>query len=273
MEEGTGTTVYDCTGHGFDGVFYDGYSMPEWVPGLSGWGLRFLDTAIVWQIDSTLDDQVTTGLTIAAWVKWQGASWSSCVIFDGRGDYSGTWLGITTVDRQLRFNSYSGQGSQSVLCAGPCYDRWTHVVAVFDETAQLMSLYKDGQLAGTGPITFSYVHSAHPAAIGNNHWAPGDGNWRPFGGVLDEVRFYDYALSAEEVAQLYAEHAAVGDMNCDGVLNFDDIDPFVLALTSPNTYEQQYPQCDLWHGDVNGDCSDDYDDIDPFVWILSGGSQ
>jgi hypothetical protein len=62
-----------------------------------------------------------------------------------------------------------------------------------------------------------------------------------------------------------------GDLNCDGVVNFDDIDPFVLALSDPNGYEQQYPDCNILAGDCNDDGYVDFGDINPFVAILSGG--
>jgi hypothetical protein len=62
-----------------------------------------------------------------------------------------------------------------------------------------------------------------------------------------------------------------GDMNCDGQADFDDINPFVLALSSPKTYEASYPECYLLYGDCNADGLVDFDDINPFVGILSGG--
>ncbi|MEW6252891.1 MAG: M14 family zinc carboxypeptidase, partial [Planctomycetota bacterium] len=61
-----------------------------------------------------------------------------------------------------------------------------------------------------------------------------------------------------------------GDMNCDDVVNFDDINPFVLALSNPAGYAAAYPQCDIMNGDVNGDGRVDFDDINPFVALLAG---
>jgi hypothetical protein len=62
-----------------------------------------------------------------------------------------------------------------------------------------------------------------------------------------------------------------GDANCDGAVNFDDINPFVLALSDPAGYQQQYPNCNLLNADCNGDGVVNFDDINPFVAILSGG--
>jgi len=61
-----------------------------------------------------------------------------------------------------------------------------------------------------------------------------------------------------------------GDLNCDDVVNFDDIDPFVLALSGPDAYFAQFPFC-FWNaGDTNCDGVVNFDDIDPFVACLSG---
>jgi hypothetical protein len=62
-----------------------------------------------------------------------------------------------------------------------------------------------------------------------------------------------------------------GDLNCDGAVDFDDIDPFVLALINRDEYEAQFPRCNYDNADINGDSSVDFDDIDPFVVCLING--
>jgi photosystem II stability/assembly factor-like uncharacterized protein len=63
----------------------------------------------------------------------------------------------------------------------------------------------------------------------------------------------------------------LGDLNCDGLVNTFDIDPFVLALTSPDAYAAAFPQCDPMLADVNFDGLVNAFDIDPFVLLLTGG--
>jgi hypothetical protein len=63
-----------------------------------------------------------------------------------------------------------------------------------------------------------------------------------------------------------------GDLNCDGLLNAFDIDPFVVALTDPAGYASLYPSCNwLCTRDINCDGSVNAFDIDPFVELLTGG--
>lgn len=63
--------------------------------------------------------------------------------------------------------------------------------------------------------------------------------------------------------------AIPGDMNDDGVVDFNDVDPYVLALTDRNAYRQQYPNLDPdLSGDMDGNGRLDFDDIDGFVALL-----
>jgi hypothetical protein len=59
-----------------------------------------------------------------------------------------------------------------------------------------------------------------------------------------------------------------GDLNCDGRVNFDDINPFVLALSDPAGYLLQYPGCPLLNADTNGNGQVEFSDINPFVALL-----
>ncbi len=60
-------------------------------------------------------------------------------------------------------------------------------------------------------------------------------------------------------------------MNCDGYVNFGDINPFVMALASWGTYLQRYPNCDIYLADINRDGYVNFDDINPFVTCLVNG--
>ncbi len=61
-----------------------------------------------------------------------------------------------------------------------------------------------------------------------------------------------------------------GDLNCDGVLNNGDIDPFVMAVTDAAGYAATYPACDLMLADCNNDGLVNNGDIDDFILALGG---
>jgi 6-phosphogluconolactonase (cycloisomerase 2 family) len=60
----------------------------------------------------------------------------------------------------------------------------------------------------------------------------------------------------------------LGDLNCDNVVNLDDIDPFVLALIDPDVYDDAYPDCDITWADTNGDTMIDGQDVAMFITFL-----
>jgi hypothetical protein len=67
----------------------------------------------------------------------------------------------------------------------------------------------------------------------------------------------------------YNRLVVLGDANCDGHLDFADINPFIMLFTG--TYEEHYPDCDAnVFCDMNGDGTIDFADINPFVAALTG---
>lgn len=56
-----------------------------------------------------------------------------------------------------------------------------------------------------------------------------------------------------------------GDMNCDGVVNGDDISGFALAMTDPAAFSAAFPDCDPSRGDMNGDQAIDSIDVGMFI--------
>jgi glucose/arabinose dehydrogenase/plastocyanin len=65
--------------------------------------------------------------------------------------------------------------------------------------------------------------------------------------------------------------SGAGDLNCDGSVNFGDINPFVLYLSNNAAWQTAYPGCPLTNGDINGDGTyPSFGDINPFVALLTG---
>ncbi len=60
-----------------------------------------------------------------------------------------------------------------------------------------------------------------------------------------------------------------GDVNCDGTVDFADINPFVQALTDGEGYQETYSGCWPENADINGDGSVGFGDINPFVELLT----
>jgi hypothetical protein len=68
------------------------------------------------------------------------------------------------------------------------------------------------------------------------------------------------------------EAGCVGDLNCDGLVGFDDINPFVLYLSTFSAWQAAYPGCRPESGDINCDGTYgqwSFDDINPFVQLMT----
>jgi hypothetical protein len=118
---------------------------------------------------------------------------------------------------------------------------------------------------GAGQVAVEFAH-------------PEEGGYEPVGVVSDalvEVLFiltaYDTVTMSAELEIVPADAPTIGDLNCDGSIDVFDIDPFVLALATPEAYVAAYPDCDYMLADINGDGAVNAFDIDPFVILLTGG--
>ncbi len=63
---------------------------------------------------------------------------------------------------------------------------------------------------------------------------------------------------------------AAGDVNCDGSVDFGDINDFVLRLSNFAAYLAAHPDCPESTADVNGDGVVNFGDINAFVALLAG---
>jgi hypothetical protein len=91
----------------------------------------------------------------------------------------------------------------------------------------------------------------------------------------DDKGYYDVWLT-DDCGDFVSNKASMnvlltGDLNCDGHINFGDINPFVLVLSDPAQWQATYPNCSPLNGDMNCDDRVNFGDINPFVSCLANG--
>ena len=93
-------------------------------------------------------------------------------------------------------------------------------------------------------------------------WTMGttDSSWQYCGWNIDDV----------ELSAVVTPDTLPGDLDCSGAVDFDDIDPFVLALSGEGGYYAEYPECNWMNADCDENGGVDFDDIDAFVALLGG---
>ena len=92
-------------------------------------------------------------------------------------------------------------------------------------------------------------------------------------GEIAEPVLFDLAGNmrvARFTVDMGAYEVPFGDMDCDGVVSFADINPFVAALGGRAGYEAQNPNCVWGYADTSGDGVVSFADINPFVRMLAG---
>ena len=161
------------------------------------------------------------------------------------------------VETELKFYRWLGVESSN----------WDHAgVEVSNDGSQWVSLWEHDDVSFTDSEWTQYSYDI--SAVADNQptvfirWAMGttDGSVTYCGWNIDDIEIWGVL-----------PQTTPGDMNCDGLVNSFDIDPFVLAVSDQAAYEAQYPDCTYENADVNGDGLVNSFDIDPFVNLLTGG--
>lgn len=148
---------------------------------------------------------ITTAITIAAWIK---------------GTFGGTYHAV--IGKSTDWMLAKGANNEALfVCLGAgnlLYgsrnindNQWHHLAAVHDGSR--MYLYVDGRFDASKATVGSLRVSASHVYIGGNPTSS-------FTGLVDDVRIYNRALSAEQVRTLY--FGPEGDLNTDGTVNFRD---------------------------------------------------
>jgi hypothetical protein len=214
FDEGTGTIAHDSSGNNNDGTIYGA----TWTSGKYGQALSFdgVDDYVEMAENTDLDPH-TSNWTISAWVNVArltgpyvfGNDWEYGFVIVGKrqtefGDYSLTLLahGGTSETSPAKFAFVLDGPSQAAGAESDLINvfGWHHVVGV--RRSGELYVYVDG--VEYGPNNFfqdgshitptTDVNSNTPIHLGHH------GAWNQYyNGIIDEVKIYNRALSAEEV--------------------------------------------------------------------------
>ncbi len=131
-----------------------------------------------------------------------------------------------------------------------------------------VTVYMDGQLAGEGQSFLVTDGQKQNEILYQGAFVAMAMNSGSRWGALD-IDFFSYAVGLHDPVE--GALALTGDMDCDGDVDFDDIDDFVLGLNNPAGYEAIFGVPPSLKGDTDGDGDQDFDDINGFVGILQPG--
>jgi len=190
FDEGSGITVQDGSDSNNDGTIKNA----TWTTsGRYGGALTFNGTNAVVNVPDSSSLHLTSAMTLEAWVRPATvSSWWSDVIYKGDDNYY--LMGASdNSSRPAAGGTFGATSSSNVF--GPsalAANTWTHLAATYDGST--LKLYVNGTLASSLARSGSMATSANPLQIGGDNIFG-----QHFGGIIDEVRVYNRALSAADI--------------------------------------------------------------------------
>ena len=226
FDECQGTTIHDSSGNGYNGTITlgaggaytapgtctDGLSTSEWYAGRNG----KINSALALNDNNTLGSEYAkltndinmqgwTELTVSAWVNIQRDLQYQYIVnksYNGDGGYGNTTYGLILNydDPQFHIAPQGSWTGNSLTINAPSVislNTWHHLVGTWDNNT--IKLYVDGVEVANGPALYGYLDNKQITTFGN---ISTNGNYF-FDGLIDDVRIYNYALTAAQVKTLY----------------------------------------------------------------------
>ncbi len=184
--------VNDASGQGNTGTMVSMSTTSSPIAGKVGQAINL--KASGQYITGSVSTPATT-YSVSAWVRYQGTTPISAIkvaVSYGSGSVPTIWMGYA-LDGSLAVSNSSTDIKSSTVSNSKT---WHHLVASVQGST--MTAYADGVSIGTASMT---SRSANTLVVGDYVGSIGS---FPFTGMVDDVRVYNRALSAQEVSQLYA---------------------------------------------------------------------
>jgi hypothetical protein len=199
----SGLTIFDQSGYGGDMTS----NATNSVTGQLGQALLFDGSSSYANVATTASTQrydLVGDLSLSLWVKTTNSTRDEALIsrYSASGSGSGYLLRTNpagTVELLLGVANVAGGSSLATDVTRINDGNWHHVAVVI-HLGTTVTFYVDGALSSNVAINSTAATADSFFQLGVNSWVP-YGNY--FTGTMDEVRIYDRALSASDVASLY----------------------------------------------------------------------
>ncbi len=197
FEDGTAS---DSSGNGLDGTVLGGITFGAAGSGRDGVGRSITSTSVAGLTGIEVPISGNTAdfpeITFGAWVKFDGTGDIGKFLSADNGSFDWT-VGIDPRGNDTGVNYAAFTGTGVIDAPGSITaDIWQMVAVVYSATAT--ELYVDGALAASGSVSASVT--GFDFHIGGN-----PGHNEDWNGMIDDVFFFDSALSSSEIDHLYKD--------------------------------------------------------------------
>jgi hypothetical protein len=189
FNEASGSIVNDLSGNGNNGQMTNAVRSPS---GRYGGALSFNGTSSIVTVADAASLDLTTGMTLSAWVRPSALSgWRTVLLKERPASLSYALYAHSTASRPAGYVANPGDTGVTGTSA-LALNTWTHLTLTYD--GSVLILYVNGvEVNRVGPAGAILTSTGALSIGGNNVWG------EFFSGLIDEVRVYNRALSPTEI--------------------------------------------------------------------------
>ncbi len=207
FDEGSGTTVFDSSGNGHNGLLLNGVL---WVNGARGWAVSASGANKGHVTMPAIDLSGTQAVTIAFWVKRNYTVTGGGALLEASENYQSSSTGFAFlpdddtchgIQAALRGN----EGTTANCYAQPSSGVWHHLAIVYDKSqtgGNAVAFYVDGVLQAPNWNLFAATNTNN---FGKNpiYLFSRSGRSQFSSGTISDFRVYNRALAAAQVQGIY----------------------------------------------------------------------
>lgn len=198
FDEGSGSTAFDRSGNGLNASFSNMES-EDWTQGKYGGALSF-DGSDEKLTFSNIGNYTKFATTVEAWIKPRALDANQTIASLGGGTSS--WAPMFWLANNNKFivqtSSARYKYGGSAIDSGDL-NQWMHVAFVIDDHEDVSSwkIFINGVDDGSG----GFADSEATNYFGNTNYIGGRSTTSYFNGLIDDVKIYNYARTAEQIRQ------------------------------------------------------------------------
>jgi glucose/arabinose dehydrogenase len=193
FNEGTGTAVRDSSGNNNNGT-RSGAGATWSTSGKYGGALSFNGSSGKVTVPNSASLNLNSSYSLEAWVRPTALNSYQTVMIKETTSGCAYWLQTTGNRISSGFANGGCREHASTTPTVPV-NQWSHLAAVFDDTANTYTLYLNGTAISTQSETRAPNPTTQALVFGQTGYGGGE-RWR---GLIDDLRIYNRALTTAEI--------------------------------------------------------------------------
>ncbi len=211
----------DDSGNGLTANLFGGVGVTQSIQSAVAPGRGLSLDGVNDYIDVQEDASLTLGsFTLEAWINTSGGSGFDRIITKPSGGDQNYSLTLVDGKAHVRFDGGGGVQAESAFTVND--GQWHHLAGVYDQSADLLSIYVDGSLAAATDTTGHSPISSGSEGLQIGRFSQTYGQY--FDGQIDDVRIWNQARSADDIVNNMNDRLAGDESGLVAYYSFDQTD-------------------------------------------------